>query len=45
MKNTILLNDLIYENDFISYFEGESLLDKDNLEDSIRKLLEKLDYL
>ncbi len=45
MKNTILLNNLVYENDFVSYFEGEDMLEKEDLEDSIRKILEKLDYL
>tara|TARA_B110000503_G_C7085191_1_gene386950 strand:+ start:194 stop:331 length:138 start_codon:yes stop_codon:yes gene_type:complete len=45
MKNTMLLNNLVYENDFVSYFEGDCMVDKDALEDKMRKILEKLDYL
>jgi hypothetical protein len=45
MQNTILLNDLVYENEFTSFFEGEQMLEKEQLEDQIRKMLERLDYI
>ena len=45
MQNMILLNDLVYENEFTSYFEGEVMLEKEGLEDALRKMLEKLDYI
>ncbi len=40
-----MLDDLIKDNDFVTFFEGENFKYKEETEDMIRKVLEKLDYL